>query len=67
METSKVKKSLGSLIVLALLNQVALDQEQMDHSFALEGVDASRDALLLIGKKSNLKMKAVKIKPDLWS
>ncbi len=59
-----IKKSVQSLIILAQLNQVALDGAQIDHSFALEGRDATRDELLLIGKRANLKMKGVRVKPE---
>jgi subfamily B ATP-binding cassette protein HlyB/CyaB len=54
-------KSLRSLIILAQLNQVALDGVQIDHSFNLEGRDPNRDEIMLIGKKSNLKMKSVRV------
>lgn len=57
-------KSIQSLIVLAQLNQVRLDAAQIDHTFALDGRDPSGDELLLIGKKSNLKMKRVWTKPN---
>ncbi len=62
MNTTKMQKSLNSLIVLAQLNQIALDPVQINHNFGLGDEDATRDDLLLIGKKSNLKMKAVKVK-----
>lgn len=60
----KKMKSIQSLIVLARLNQVSLDGAQIDHSFGLQGKDAGRDELMLIGKKANLKMKAVRVKGE---
>ena len=58
------KKGLQSLIILARLNQIALDEAQIDHTFALNGEDPSGDEILLIGKKSNLKMRRVQVKAD---
>lgn len=58
------KKSLQSLVILAQLNHVALDKEQIDHSFALNGNDVTAGQILLIGKKSNLKMKHIRVKPE---
>lgn len=60
----KKMKSIQSLIVLARLNQVSFDGAQIDHSFGLQGKDAGRDELMLIGKKANLKMKAVRVKGE---
>lgn len=61
--TSPQQKSLQSLVILASLNQVPLDAVQIDHTFALEGKDPTAQQLLLIAKKSNLKMKHIKTKP----
>ncbi|MEJ8554708.1 type I secretion system permease/ATPase [Tepidibacter sp. Z1-5] len=57
MENENFKKSLNSLIVVAQINHIALNEEQINHDFALEGKDVSAEDILLISKKVGLKAK----------
>lgn len=58
------KKSFESLIILAQLNQIVLDKTHIEHSFALNNDDLTTAQILLIGKKSNLKMKHIQVKVE---
>lgn len=55
------RKTLQTLSILASLNQVPLDIEQVDHIFSLHGTEPTISQILLIGKKSNLKMKHIRV------
>lgn len=59
--TKIAEKTLQSLSIIATLNQVPLDIEQIDHSFSLHGNEPTISQIILIGKKSNLKMKHARL------
>ncbi|MFZ5968309.1 MAG: type I secretion system permease/ATPase [Bacillota bacterium] len=61
MEVQKLRKTLQSLIIIARFNHVGLDEDQLDHGFALEGKDITEQDILKISKKVGLKAKAAKI------
>ncbi|MCT4662029.1 MAG: type I secretion system permease/ATPase [Tissierellales bacterium] len=61
MEKNELKKSLSSFIIAAQLNHVALNPEQIDHEFALEGQDLGEKDILLVSKKVGLKAKSTQM------
>lgn len=64
MEKQTLKKTLQSFIIVAKLNHVALDEDQLNHSFALEDKDIKEKDILRISKKVGLKVKSTKTSYD---
>ncbi len=58
------KKTLQSYLIIAKLNHVALDEDQVNHSFALEDKDITEKEILQISKKVGLKAKTTKTTYD---
>ncbi|MBM7623237.1 peptidase domain-containing ABC transporter [Sporohalobacter salinus] len=52
------KKTLRSFIIIAKLNHISLNENQLDHRFALEDKDMTEKDLLRISKKVGLKAKS---------
>ncbi|MCT4507297.1 MAG: type I secretion system permease/ATPase [Tepidibacter sp.] len=53
----ELKKSTQSLIIISQMNHVNLNEDQINHTFALEGKDVNEEDIIRICKKVGLKAK----------
>lgn len=66
--SKNIRESLINYIFIARINHIPLNEEQIEHDFALEGEDLTEKDILLISKKVGLKAKSTEFEySDLMS